>query len=180
MPVTRLSWLAAVAGLAVGCGVGRAIFNIDVLSYRPSLADTLPYVLPGGTSITGLRDSFELALPGGLGNSVVDSVSLRYASTILNTGGGGQFILEVFFDSTASGVFTSTVRFADTAVVAGPDTQLLGPLIVPLLADNLFSGDRLWVGVRGSLAADPGPALTGRVVTVSVLGLRIVLQDQIF
>lgn len=180
MPVSRLMWLAAVAGMVVACGEGRAIFNIDVLSYEPGLADTLPYTVPGGTNITGLKDSFELQLPGGLGNSTVDSVAVRYASTVLNTAGGGRFILEVFFDSTASGIFTSTARFVDTAVVAGPDTQSLGPITVPLLANNLFSGSSLWVGVRASLLADPGPTMTGRIVTVSELRLRIVLQDKIF
>jgi len=180
MSGSRPCWLVVAGALVVACGEGRAIFNIDVLSYQPGLADTLPYTVPGGTSITGIKDSFELQLPGGLGNSTVDSVSLRYASTVLNTSGGGRFVLEIFFDSTASGVFTSSVRFVDTAVVAGPDTQQLGPLTVPLLANGLFSGDRLWVGVRGSLLADPGPSMTGRIVTVSELRLRIVLQDKIF
>jgi hypothetical protein len=180
MPVTRLNWLAAVAGaLVVSCGEGRAIFNIDVLSYRPTLADTLPYSVPGGTSGSG-QDAFRLQLPGGLGNSTVDSVSLRYGSTVLNTAGSGRFILEIFFSSDSSTVFTSSVRFVDTALVAAADTQLLGPITVPLFADSLFSKEALFVGVRGSVLADPGPTMTGRLVTVSLLRLRIVLQDKIF
>lgn len=182
MVVTRLTGLAAAAagGLLLGCGEGRAIFNIDVLSYEPQLADTVPYVVPGGTAVTGLRDSFSLTLPGGLGNSTVDSVSLLYGSTVLNAAGSGKFILEVFFSSDPGAVFTSPVSFADTAIVAGPDTQVIGPISVPLFADTLFSQNELWVGVRGSVAADPGPSLSGKVVPVSVLRLRIVLQDKVF
>ena len=180
MRVTRLNWLAAVAGaLVVSCGEGRAIFNVDVLSYRPQLADTLPYTVPGGLG-DSLQDAFRLQLPGGLGNSTVDSVSLSYGSTLLNTAGSGQFILQIFFSSDSASVFTSPVRFDDTAVVAGPDTQQLGPITVPLFADSLFSKEALFVGVRGSVLANAGPAMTGEVVTVSVLRLRIVLQDKIF
>ena len=180
MSVRRRIWGAVVVGaLVLACGEGRAIFNIDVLSYKPQLADTVPYTVPGGTSITGAQTAFELRLPP-LGNSIVDSVTARYASTVLNTAGGGRIILEIFFANDSTGIYSSPIRVVDTAVVAGPDTQVVGPLSVPLFADSLFSQSSLWVGVRGSIVADPGPAMTGRVVTVSVLGLRIVLQDKIF
>ncbi len=182
MSTTRLTWLAATAAgvLILGCGEGRAIFNVDVLSYKPGLADTVPYVVPGGTAITNVRDSFALTLPGGLGNSTVDSVSLLYGATVLNAAGVGKFKLEVFFSTNPGTVFTSPVRFADSANVVGPDTQVIGPISVPLFADTLFSKNELWVGVRASVVANPGPSLSGRVVPVSVLRLRIVLQDKIF
>jgi len=178
----RLTWLAVTAGaaLALACGEGRAIFNVDVLSYEPALADTVPYLVPGGVSITQVRDSFPLDLPPGLGNAIVDSVSVRYGSTVLNAAGGGRFILEISFSSDSTTIFSSPVKFADTAIVAGPDTQPLGPISVPLFADSLFAQEKLWVGVRASLVADPGPSLTGRFVTVSVLRLRIVIQDKFF
>ena len=68
MSVSRLTWSAAVAVFMIlGCGEGRAIFNVDVLSYEPTLADTVPYAVPGGTSITQVRDSFGLDLPGASG-----------------------------------------------------------------------------------------------------------------
>lgn len=183
MHVTRFTWLAAAASaalLVLGCGEGRAIFNVDVLSFEPTLADTVPYVVPGGTSITGVRDSFAIGLPPGLGNSTVDSVSVRYGSTVLNTAGSGRFKLEIFFSSDSSNIFTSTVTFADSVNVTGLDTQPLGPITVPLFADSLFAQEKLWVGVRASVLANAGPSLTGRLVTVSVLGLRIVLQDHLF
>lgn len=182
MSGTRLTWLAtAFAGvLVLGCGEGRAIFNVDVLSYEPGLADTVPYTVPGGTSLSNLRDSFSLNLPGGLGNSVVDSVLLLYGSTVLNTAGSGKFKLQVFFSSDGATVFSSPVRSADSITVSGSSTQVIGPLTVPLFADTLFSKDKLWVGVQGSVAADPGPTMTGRLVPVSVLRLRIVLQDKVF
>ena len=147
---------------------------------EPGLADTVPYAVPGGTAITNVRDSFSLSLPGGLGNSIVDSVALLYGSTVLNTAGGGRFKLEVFFSSDPASLFTSTVRFADSATVTGTATQVIGPIAVPLFADSLFSKDLLWVGVRGSVVADPGPTMTGRLVPVSMLRLRIVLQDKVF
>jgi hypothetical protein len=182
MVVTRLNGLAAAAAgaLMLGCGEGRAIFNVDVLSYEPGLADTVPYVVPGGTALTNLRDSFALTLPGGLGNSTVDSVSLLYGSTVLNAAGSGKLKLEVFFGSDPGTVFTSSVSFADSAVVAGADTQVIGPISVPLFADTLFSKNELWVGVRASIVANAGPSMSGRVVPVSVLRLRIVLQDKFF
>lgn len=178
----RLTWLAAACAgvLILGCGQGRAIFNIDVLSYEPALADTVPYSVPGGTAITNVRDSFSLNLPGGLGNSIVDSVALLYGSTILNTAGGGKFKLEVFFASDGATIFTSPVSFTDSTTVSGSVTKPIGPITVPLFADSLFSKDQLWVGVRGSVVADPGPTMTGRLVPVSVLRLRIVLQDKVF
>jgi hypothetical protein len=152
-----------------------------VLSYEPALADTVPYVVPAGTAVTNVQDSFALTLPGGLGNSTVESVSLLYGSTVLNAAGSGKLKLEVFFGSDPASVFTSPVSFADSAIVAGPDTQVIGPISVPLFADTLFSKTELWVGVRASIVADPGPSsLSGRVVPVSVLRLRIVLQDKFF
>ena len=181
MSVTRLTWCAALAGvLILGCGEGRAIFNVDVLSYEPQLADTVPYSVPGGTPDTQVRDSFGLALPGGLGNSTVQSVSLLYGSTVLNVAGGGTFKLEMFFDSSAATVFSSSVVRVDSAVFTGPDTVVLGPISIPLFADSLFTKDKLWVGVRGSVRANAGPTMTGRYVTVSVLRLRIIFQDKVF
>jgi len=182
MHLTRLTRLAMAAsvGFTLGCGEGRAIFNVDVLSFEPALADTVPYLVLGGTSITAVRDSFPLRLPSGLGNASVDSVSVLYGSTVLNTAGAGKFKLEIFFGSDSATIFSSAVRFADSAIVAGPDTQPLGPISVPLFADSLFAQEKLWVGVRASLVANPGPTMTGRFVTVSVLRLRIVIQDQIF
>jgi hypothetical protein len=181
MSVTRLTWVTVAAGVMIlGCGEGRAIFNVDVLSYEPQLADTVPYAVPGGTSITQVKDSFGLDLPGGLGNSTVDSVSLLYASTVLNAAGGGKVRLEMFFDSTPGNVFSSSVMRADSAVFSGPDTVLLGPISVPLLADSLFTQSKLWVGVRASVVANAGPTMTGRFVTVSVLRLRIIFQDKVF
>jgi hypothetical protein len=179
MSVTRLTWLAVAAGVMIlGCGEGRAIFNIDVLSYEPGLADTVPYAVPGGTSITQ-RDSFGLDLPGGLGNSIVDSVTLQYGSTVLNAGGAGSFTLQVSFDSIASTVFSSPVVQVDTTISwTGPDTVVVGPITVPLLADTLFTKSQLWVGVRASVVANT--AMTGRFVTVSVLRLRIIFQDKVF
>jgi hypothetical protein len=179
---TGQAWLAAAAAVALilGCGEGRAIFNVDVLSYKPELADTVPYAVPGGTAITNVRDSFALTLPGGLGNSTVDSVSLLYGATVLNAAGSGKLKLEVFFGSDPGTVFTSSVGFADSAIVTGADTQVIGPISVPLFADTLFSKNELWVGVRASIVANAGQPMSGKVVPVSVLRLRIVLQDKFF
>lgn len=181
MSVTRLTWCAALAGvLILGCGEGRAIFNVDVLSYEPKLADTIPYAVPGGTTINQVRDSFGLDLPGGLGNSTVDSVSLLYGSTVLNATGSGKIKLEMFFDSTPGNVFSSSVMRADSVVFTGPVTVVLGPISVPLFADSLFVQSKLWVGVRATVVANAGPTMTGRFVTVSVLRLRIIFQDKVF
>lgn len=183
MSRTRSTWIRLLAGgvlLSAGCGEGRAIFNIDVLSYDPTLADTVPYSVTGGTTLPQISEAFSLNLPPGMGNSSVDSVTLQYGATVLNTAGGGKFKLELFFGSDSATVFSSSVFAADSAIVAGPDTQVIGPISVPLLADTLFTQDQLWVGVRASVTADPGPTLTGRAVPVSILRLRVVVQDKIF
>jgi hypothetical protein len=183
MSRTRSTWIRLLAGgvlLSAGCGEGRAIFNVDVLSYDPTLADTVPYSVPGGTSLPQISEAFSLNLPPGLGNSSVDSVTLQYGATVLNTAGGGKFKVEFFFGSDSATVFSSSVVQADSVIVAGPDTQVIGPISVPLLADTLFTQDQLWVGVRASVTADPGPTLTGRAVPVSILRLRVVVQDKIF
>lgn len=183
MSRTRFAWIGVVAGgilLSAGCGEGRAIFNIDVLSYDPTLADTVPYSVTGGTTLPQVAEAFSLNLPPGMGKSSVDSVSLQYGATVLNTAGGGKFKVEFFFGSDSATVFSSSVVKADSVIVAGPDTQVVGPISVPLLADTLFTQDQLWVGVRFTVAASPGPTLTGRAVPVSILRLRVVVQDKIF
>jgi len=84
---------AALLALVVACGQGRAIFNVDVLSFmQPSGRDTIPYNLPPSV-ITITADSFipvqKISLPSGLGNSSVDSVSVTAAavvSLVLNLG----------------------------------------------------------------------------------------------
>jgi len=75
---------AALLALVVACGQGRAIFNVDVLSFmQPSGRDTIRYNLPP-SPITLTADSFipvqKISLPSGLGNSSVDSVSVTAAA----------------------------------------------------------------------------------------------------
>src|SRR5258708_24459139 len=92
---------AALLALVIAWGQGRAIFNVDVLSFmQPSGRDTIPYTLPP-SPITITADSFipaqKISLPSGLGNSSVDSVSVTAAAVVDNATGTGSVTFEVFF-----------------------------------------------------------------------------------
>ena len=70
----RANWLLVtlVAILAVGCGEGRAIFNVDVYSFvKGTGQDTIPYFIPpGGASASNTPKRVNLP---GAGSSIVDS-----------------------------------------------------------------------------------------------------------
>ncbi len=74
----RAKWLCLVAltAAAVGCGEGRAIFDIDVFSFLSNAnADTLPYSGP----LPPLQDTIPVQTVNSIGiggSSIVDTVRL--------------------------------------------------------------------------------------------------------
>ena len=94
MRITRLTWLAVAGGaavLALGCGEGHAIFDIDVLSFLGGQGnDTVHYTIPGGTAGSVDNPPVRVTLLKGLGNSTVDSVTLTVAASVENPGRRGQ------------------------------------------------------------------------------------------
>ncbi|MGH7537661.1 MAG: hypothetical protein ACREMF_03430 [Gemmatimonadales bacterium] len=184
MPVTRLSWLAALAGaaIALGCGEGRVILNVDVLSFIGGQGnDTVHYTVTGGDAVTIDNPPVPVTLLKGLGNATVDSVTLTVGAYVENQAGGGNVKFQIFFASTQAGVYAGTPYAQDSAMVSGVDTDTLLPAPVPLVADSLFGQDQIWVGVRLLVSADPpvAPAMDGRLRLFTVR-LRIILQENVF
>jgi len=53
MKATVIALALAAALISVGCGEGRAIFNVDVYSFIQGTGnDTVPYLVPAGISDT--------------------------------------------------------------------------------------------------------------------------------
>jgi hypothetical protein len=184
MLVTRITCLAVAAGAAValGCGEGRVILNVDVLSFIGGQGnDTVHYTVPGGAAVTIDNPPVEVTLLKGLGNSTVDSVTLTVGANVENVVGGGKVKFQIFFASSQAGLYSGTPYAQDSAIVSGADTAVLLPAAVPLVADSLFGQNQIYVGVRLAVTADPPPlpAMDGKL-RLSTVRLRIILQENVF
>lgn len=176
---------AALLVFVTACGEGRAVFNVDVLSFlQPSGDDTVAYALPPSV-ITITADSFIrpalIILPSGLGSSTVDSVTVTAAAVDENQTGTGAVQFEVFFKKDTVNFYSGTPYLVASGTISGtqPSTVLLLPPDTISLADSVFDGNKLWVGVHAALTQNAGPGLSGRV-RLTTLTLRIVLQDKLF
>src|SRR3989454_4258936 len=80
--------VALLVALAVGCGEGRAIFNVDVHSFLFGTGrDTVPYLVPASTTLD-TSSVQHINLPGA-GSSIVDTVHAIGGVTFLNASGLG-------------------------------------------------------------------------------------------
>lgn len=182
--LTRLAGLAVAAGaasFAQGCGQGRAIFNVDVLSFLGGQGkEVVPYVIPSGTSGTVDNPPVQVTLLKGLGNSTVDSVTLTVAANVENDSGSGKVKFQIFFSSDQATVYSGTPYAQDSATVTGSQTAVLAPAPIPLVADSIFGQDQIFVGVRVAVTANAGPPpAMGGQLRLSTVKLRIVLQDHV-
>ncbi len=179
-PRTRSLAIVLAAALVLECGEGRAIFNVDVLSFIGGQGnDSVPYSFPGGASGTVDNPPVKVTLLKGLGNTTVDSVNLLVGATVANKTDTGTVKFQIFFSGTQAGTYSGTPYAQDSAVVHGAETVMLAPGPIPLAADSIFGKDTIFVGVRVRVAARPGPTMTGTLHLSKVI-LRIVLQDHIF
>src|SRR5437870_9959805 len=116
----RAKWLCLVAltAAAVGCGEGRAIFDIDVFSFLSNAnADTLPY---SGPLPLGLQDTIPVQTVNSIGigtSSIVDTVRLTGTVDFVNATGTGNVAFQVYFDSVKSSVYSGTPAFSVTGAV---------------------------------------------------------------
>ena len=176
-------WGLAIVGCAavfVGCGEGKAIFNVDVLSFLGGGGtDSVNYAIPGGSSGTVDNPPVKVTLLKGLGNSKVDSVTLDVAARVHNLTDSGKVKFQIFFSGTQAGTYAGTPYAQDSAVMVGDTVATLAPGPIPVLADSIFGKDTIFVGVRVAVAARPGPTMSGAVKLSRVI-LRIVLEDKIF
>lgn len=171
-------WLSA---LLASCGQGRAIFDVDVLSFLVPSGDAVySYNVVGGLPQVDIDSSQQFSLPPGLGRSTADSVQVTAAAILENLTGSGDVTFQVYFAKTQAGLFSGTPYInASSGPVSGPDTM---PLLLPTsvsLSDSVFNATDLWVGVRVRLNSNVGPNMTGDL-RLTQLALRVVLQDKVF
>jgi hypothetical protein len=176
----RAKWLCLVAltAAAVGCGQGRAIFDIDVFSFLKSAnADTLPYV---GPLPPGVPDTIPVQTIKSLGiggSSLVDTVRLIGSVDFVNRSGTGSVTFAVYFDTVKSRVYTGTPAFSVSGVVT-PGVTTTSPFDIPDLPTALkplFLASTVYVGIRASATG----TIAG-TAKLSALRARIVIQDKIF
>lgn len=176
----RAKWLCMVAltAAAVGCGEGRAIFDIDVFSFLSSAnADTLPYV---GPLPPGVPDTIPVQTVNSLGiggSSIVDTVRLIGSVDFVNASGTGSVNFQVYFDTVKSTVYTGTSAFGVSGAVT-PGATTTSPFDIPNLPDALkpfFLASTVYVGIRASATG----AIQG-TAKLTALRARIVIKDKIF
>ena len=145
----RAKWLCLVAltAAAVGCGEGRAIFDIDVFSFLSGAnADTLPYVGPLSATIP-----VQTIRSLGLGSSsIVDTVRFIGSVNFVNASGTGNVTFQVYFDSAKSTVYTGTppVNVSGAVTPNATTTSLFDVDITDPAMRRLFLASTVYVASR--------------------------------
>lgn len=175
----RTRWIGlavAAAALAVACGDGRAIFNVDVFSFMQGTGgDTLHYTVPGGFSGTADNVPTQVSMLGGLGHSTVDSVTITLGADMVNNTGTGADSVFIFFAADSASTYLGTPFLkAGGTLAPATTTPVTGSAT---FTDSLFNQQTVWVGLRVFGQANAGPALDGRM-QLTALAVRIVLQDK--
>lgn len=171
---------AALLVFVAACGEGRAVLNVDVLSFLSASDSTTPYNVPGGVPPVDSTVSQMFTLPPRFGKSNVDSISATAAASLQNTAGGGSVQFDVFFAKAQAGLFTGTPYLsANSGAVSGVQTVPLVPPTTVSLADTVFAADTVWVGIRARISTNAGPNMQGQL-RLTDLRVRIVVQDNIF
>jgi len=174
--------VAALFVFAAACGEGRVILNVDVYSFMAGSGnDSIPYVIPPASS--GSASTFQrIILPGGLGNSVVDSVRITTGSAdLVNSGGTGTIGFSFYFAADSAGTTTAAAALSIPASnVTGTNTTT-----VPISGDlsgtvnSLFSRDTLWMRISAT-GNNPGVTPVTGTGVLTALVLRVVVQDKAF
>jgi hypothetical protein len=168
---------AALLVCVAACGEGRAIFNVDVLSFLADSSEA--YNIPGGIPQADSAIVEHFSLPPGFGKSSTDSVSATIAASLANTAGGGSVTLSIFFARDSASIFAGTPYVtASSGAVSGVQTVPFGSSTVSI-NDSVFNASDLWVGIRARFSTNLGPNMTGQL-TLTNLSLRVVLQDKVF
>ncbi|HEU5261568.1 MAG TPA: hypothetical protein VFU41_09125 [Gemmatimonadales bacterium] len=184
--MTKVAMLGAVclgAALA-GCGEGRVILNVDVLSFiKPSGRDTLRYDVPGppigSVTVDSSMTPIKIGLPSGLSKSSVVSDTLSVAALLENATGSGDVQYRIYFAKDSAQVYNTTPYIdASSGPVSGTTTVPLVSTAVTL-GDTVFNTNELWMGMRARLTVNAGPNLSGRVRATEIR-LAIILQDEVF
>ncbi len=175
----RLFGVVIAVAIVVACGEGRAIFNIDVLSFMQSAKrDTIAYGFPltGNGSVNGVPA--KIGLVGGLGSNSADSVTFTVGAAAENRKGSMAMRFLLSFAKDSAGTYTSndTVGTA-TGTVVGVDTASL-VLAKTILGDTVFNNSEVWILLRamGSVTAAPDSG----TLRLNQFRVRLVLKDKPF
>lgn len=176
------SLAAALLVLVAACGAGRVIFNVDVYSFMAgSGKETIPYGIPPGGS--GTASTFQrIILPGGLGNSIVDTVRITTGSVDLNnTTGAGTIGFAFYFAADSAGTTTaaSALSIAPSNVSGANTTtvDLTGDLSSTV--NDLFTRDTLWIRISAT-GNNPGVTPVAGTAVLTALVLRVIVEDKVF
>src|SRR3989442_8191747 len=122
---------AALLVLVAACGQGRAIFNVDVLSFLSASDSLKRYSVLGGTPQADSTIARRFFLPPGFGKSSADSVSASASVSVIDTSGSGSVRFDIFFAKTQLGLFTGTPYLtANSGALAAPPPPP-APLFAP-------------------------------------------------
>jgi len=175
----KAKWAGMVLlALGAGCGQGRAIFNVDVLSFlKPTGRDTVPYLVPPLTSATASTVQ-KISLPG-VGSSIVDTVHAVGTATFINSGGSGTIQLQLYVATDSAGTYNASALAISlpASSVPGPDVTIDADLSSAV--NSVFTSSQLWARVVAGGTNPGATTLQGKMVLKS-LNLRIVVQDKLF
>jgi len=175
-------WIPLVgAAVAAACGVGHAIFVVDVLSFiKGSGQDTLPYYVPPG-SVSASNKPQRIRLPGAAA-SIVDSVTVVGTIDIQNQAGSGSIGLQLYIAADSAGSYQNSALalnvpakpVAGAAIVHDTITGRLAPGV-----DSLFRHDEVWFRLQATGTNGGATLMQGRAVLQSIQ-LTVVIDDKIF
>jgi hypothetical protein len=184
MNKTRLGLaLAAAASVALACGQGHIIFNVDIFSFMSGTGNdtiTIPTV-PATLGGTVDNPPLSVQLPPGLSNSVVDTVSLAGRMVLTNTTGSGTVFFQLFFAGDSASTYSGAAAISsDTVAItnAGTDTVHLNGNLTPVL-NSLFTQSKVWIGIRAHVQAG-ATSITNGKLRLTALNAHVVVNDKFF
>ena len=175
--------LAAATAVALACGQGHLIVNVDIFSFMQGTGKdtitipTVPATLGGSVDNTPLS----VQLPPGLSNSVVDTVGLTGAMVLTNTTGSGTMFVEVFFAGDSASTYSGSPAISSdtvTITTGGPDTMHVRGNLTQVI-DTLFTKAKVWIGLRAHVQAG-ATAITGGKGRLTALDAHVVINDKFF
>ena len=167
-------------GLAVACGEGRAIINVDILSFMQSAKyDTLAYSIPLTGSATTDGVPVKVGLIPGLGSNSADSVTFTVGAAVENKTGAGSFRFKLVFAPDSAGTYTSTDSVGTgTASVTGLQTAPLPFTPLTIVGDPVFSNKEVWVLLRSFETVTAAPMIG--TLRLNQFRVRLVIKDNPF
>jgi len=176
-------WMTVLAGLAVGCGEGHAIFNVDVYSFIKGTGDDMiSYFIPPGPALDSASSTpRRIDLPGA-GSSIVDSVLVNGKVDFENQAGTGTIGLQLYLAATDTGTLNSNALALTVpdAIVSGnattPDT-IIGRLSSNVI--SLLAGKQVWIRFQAK-GSNSGAVLVQGSAVLKGLRLTVVMNDKFF